>query len=324
MSTAVAAELSILLVADSRQMIRKTLRSYRAGIDPARLEIVVAAFDDSGITEDWLRAEGFVHARVVDAGAGGVARAETRAVRAASAPYVVFAQAHVYPRPGFVDLIAAARESGTWTVIGPSMANANPKSAISRAALRIGYGAWIHGGSRRRAPMVPGHNSAYDREALLSLGDSLEEALPAGCQLQVELALRGHDIYYEPAACMELVSVSRPWWFLVDQFRQGRRFAGERRLRWSLGRRLAYAAGAPLIPFVRLARIIAQNRRADRPSGLWSELPALFCGLMAGGAGECVGYLIGKNVGENFDETALHRLRYVREEERALANAEAD
>jgi hypothetical protein len=304
-------------------MIRETLRCYAAGIDTARLEIVVATWNGSGISERWLRSEGWVHARITDA-SGGMARAERRAIEVATAPLVILAQAHAFPRPGFVEFVFAARRSAAWSVIGPSMANANPTSAASRASLRIGYGHWIHGGARGRASSVPGHNSVYDRAALLSLGDTLDEVLPAGAQLQLELAMRGHEFLYEPNAVMELVNVSLPRWFLVDMFRQGRRFAGERRLRWSFARRLLYGAATPLIPAVRLARIVAQNRAADRPNALWSELPALACGLLANAVGEGVGYLIGKSMRESFDETSLHRLRYVRAEERDLAPVEND
>jgi hypothetical protein len=317
-------ELSILLVADSHEMIRKVLRCYAAQGDPRRLEIVVAAYAGGGISEALLRAEGFVHARVVDSGGGDLARAEARAVRAATAPYVVFAQAHAYPRPGFVGAILAAIETGRWTVIGPVMANANPGSAVSRAAMRIHYGPWC--GERRRGPAaaVPGHNSAYLRDALLALGDDLETVLTAGARLQLELRARGATLFLESRACIEIVNASRLRWFCADLYRQGRRFAAERRLGWSLARRLAYAAGAPLVPAVRLARILGDRATGGRPGGgRLAELAALLLGLVASAAGEMVGYAAGRSSRPDFDETSFHRLRYVSDADRRAQGDES-
>jgi hypothetical protein len=323
-SVAAAPELSILLVADSHEMIRKVLRCYATQGDPRRLEIVVAAYPGAEISESLLRAEGFMHARVIDSGGGDLARAEARAVREATAPYVVFAQGHAYPRHGFVDAILAATAAVRWTVIGPAMANANPGSAVSRAAMRINYGPWS--GARRGGPVatVPGHNSAYLRDALLALGDDLEKVLPAGARLQVELLARGATLFLESHARIEIVNVSRLRWFCADMYRQGRRFAAERRLGWSLARRLGYAAGAPLVPAVRLARILRERTTATQTDGTSpAELAALLLGLVFSAAGEMVGYLAGRSSRADFDETSFHRLRHVNDADRRAQNDES-
>jgi hypothetical protein len=168
---------------------------------------------------------------------------------------------------------------------------------------------------------VPGHNAAYRRTALLALGEGIEKALPAGDQLQKELTARGHELLYEPAARIQIVNVSRPIWFLEDLCRQGVLFAGERGEHWSLARRLAYAAGAPLIPVVRLARIVSQILATDRLGTSWTQLPAILCGLIANAGGEFVGYVFGKNAWADSCETSFHRLSYVRSEDR---RADAD
>ena len=316
MTRAAPPELSILLVADSLAMIQDVLHCYREQGDPGRLELIVAALGGSPISEASLRAAGFPNVRVVDGGEGRLARAEANAVRAASARFVVFAQAHARPRPGYVDAILAAANAGPWAVIGPAIANANPRSAASRAAMRIGYAPWLREGARGPAAEVAGHNSAYLRDALLSLGDDLERVLTAGQRLQVELAARGHRIVYEPAACIELVNVSRAGWFLVDMVRQGRRFASERRIGWTWVSRLAHAAGAPWIPAVRLLRMSSQQGDASRAALGARATLALVAGLVASAAGELVGYLAGPSSRPDFDDTSLHRLRYVRDEER--------
>ncbi len=316
MSLVTPPELALLLVADSHVMIRRVLRCYAAAGDPSRLELVVAALRGADVTEAKLHAEGFRHARVIDGGGGDLAIAEARAARAATAPLVVFAQAHAYPMPGFVDTILNARRSGRWAVVGPRMECANPRSAMARASMRIGYGSWWGGGERGPTDMVAGHSSAYDRVALLSLGDDLEKLLPAGRQLQLELGARGGENFFEPAACVEIVNASERNAFVADQFRQGRLVGGERSIRWSAARRLAYAAGSPLIPTVRLARILAEVVRAGKPRLTASELPALVVGLVVSATGELVGYLFGKSTDSASQEISFHRLLYVREEDR--------
>ena len=180
-----------------------------------------------------------------------------------------------------------------WAVIGPSVEAANPGTSFAWAALWILYGPWVGIRARGVGP-VPGHNSAYRRSALLSLGNSLEESLDAGALLLGELRARGHQSFQLPEACMEIVMPATFGEFMGRVFRQGRQFAGQRSQHWSVVRRLGYAAGSPLIPLVRLARILSLLReRAESRAGL-VRLTSLLLGLIAGAAGEFVGYLRGK------------------------------
>ena len=139
---------------------------------------------------------------------------------------------------------------------------------------------------------MPGHNSAYRREALLALGDGLEASLEAGWQLQDEHCTRGGQCYFEAAALVDVVNPERVGPFVRDLWRLGRQFGCQRRRRWFLLRRLVYAAGSPAIPAVRLARLVADAvRRGD--TTIWRQLPAVSLGLIASAGGEAVGYLIG-------------------------------
>jgi hypothetical protein len=283
---------SILLVTDSLEAIRRVLQAYRAGTDPRRVELVVAAVRDATVTADALAAEGFPNVQVVDGGAGALRIAEWRAFAAASAPLVVFAQAHACPRPGYVAAVTRAWAEGGWTVIGPAVENANPASLLSRAAMAINFGHWSHDPARGETTEVPGHNSAYDRAALAALGDELRELLEAGWQLQVALRGRGHRCFLEPTACVAVVNPSQLATFLLFFFRLGRLVAAQRCRRWPFQKRLAYGAGTPLVPGVRLARLVrdAVRRGFDPP---WVALPLIVVGLVASAAGELVGYVVG-------------------------------
>ena len=287
------ATLSILLVTDSFDAIATALRRYRDATDPTRVELVVAVVGGACVPTEALVAAGFPHVRVIDGGDGAIGVAEWRALQAASAPVVVFAQGHAWPRAGYGDAITAAWTAGLGQVIGPTIANANPDSLVSRVALWLSYGRWMDAHQRGPTTDVPGHNSAYDRAALRSLGDDILHLLEAGWQLQTELKAHGHQFFLEPAACIEIINPTRLVPFVRDQFEAGRLIAGKRCRRWSMQQRLLYAVGSPLIPLVRLWRIVgdAVRRRVDVP---WRGVPLLGLGLMASAAGELCGYVRGE------------------------------
>lgn len=311
-------ELAIVLVTTQPAQLRKVLRCYRAQTDPQRLEIVAVALAGARIMADEITALGFHHVTVLALPGHDIALAEARAVQAATAPRVVFGQPHGYPRPGFVDAILSAARSGSWTVVGPVVETANPGSLVAWASACVHYTSWTHQRPRGPATKLPGHHSAYDRTAVLALGSTLPDHLPAGPALLSALRARGATFLLEPAAGIDLVYISRLGSFLLDQLLQGASYARGRRPEWSRGRRLIYAAGAPLIPFVWLARIARNLRRDGRLHDLWRGLPLLIAGLGLTGAGECVGYLVDWDVDRtpHRADTALDRLRHVRPDER--------
>lgn len=292
----IATQLSILLVTDSHESIGNVLRCYRAQGDPARLEIVIAGLNSVELPATMFTDLGFPHVRTVPGVGGEVGVSEGMAVRAATSPFVVFAQPASYPRPGFVDAILRSRNADELAVIGPSIASANPGTTLSWAALWILYGPWVDVRSRGVTTAVPGHNSAYRRSALLSLGRDLEKSLDAGAQLQVELRARGYQCFLEPEACIEIVMPSAPGEFMSRLFRRGRQFAGQRRRHWSTARRLGYAVASPLIPLVRFTRVFALLSQRGHARSALSGLPALMLGLASSATGELVGYLFGPDL----------------------------
>ncbi|MEP6506891.1 MAG: hypothetical protein ABJC63_01595 [Gemmatimonadales bacterium] len=285
--------LGILLVTDSYEAIVTVLGHYRAQGNPARLEIVIIGLNGIEMPAAAFERWSFPHLRILPSDSGDIGEAEGMAVREATAPFVVFAQAGSYPKPGFVDAILRALESSQWAVVGPSIESANPGTTLSWAALWILYGPWVDARARGGTVSVPGHNSAYNRRALLSLGDDLERFLDAGSQLQVELSARGNRCILEPEARIEIVMPTRPGEFIGRLFQRGRQFAGQRSAFWSLARRLVYVAASPIIPLVRLRRIVALVvQRGQGPAAL-PGFPALLLGLAASATGEMFGYLFG-------------------------------
>ena len=285
--------LSILLVTDSIDSISRVVERYREQGDTSQLELVVACFGGSDFPPEVFQRAGFPNVRTVVTRTFDRGMAEGAAVRTATSDFVLFAQAQSYPAPGFLDALLHEVSRDRWSVIGPSVRAANPGSAFARAALWILYGPWVDVRARG-VGAVPGHNSAYRRSALLSLGSSLEKSLDAGALLLSELRAQGHESFLLPEACMEIVMPATFGDFVRRIFRQGRQFAGQRRQDWSMLRRLGYAVGSPFIPLVRLARILALLNERGHSRAAAIALPSLMLGLIAGAAGEFVGYVAGK------------------------------
>jgi hypothetical protein len=301
LNTTPSPELSVLLVTDRAATIREVIRRYLEQSGEERVEIVVAALPGARLDATTLGAETFARVRIVAVDTYDLGRAEALAVHAACAPRVLFAQAHAFPRDGFLDAMLAAFESGRWAIVGPEVVSANPDSAASWAGMLLHYG----------AGQLPGHFSAYDRERLLELGDRMEALLDVGFALQEAVRARGGRDQLAAGACIEIVNVSHFGWFLVDQFAQSAKFAADRRLAWSVARRLLYTAGFPLIPFVRFARILSDLRRQRRLRELPPRLHALLAGLIASALGEAVGYTVGNLTEGLRADMALHRLDYL-------------
>jgi hypothetical protein len=82
--------------------------------------------------------------------------------------------------------------------------------------------------------------------------------------------------------------------------------------RWSLARRVLYAAGSPLIPFVWLSRTLRIVRwRERRPEVPLLTLPLMLLGSIIWALGECAGYLgAGGDAEVRMSEYELHKLRY--------------
>jgi hypothetical protein len=239
------------------------------------------------------------------------ARARAAGVRAASAHIVAFAEDHSYPAPGWAEALIK-RHQEDWAAVGPAMANANPRTVTSWANLLIEYSEWLHPCPSGEREHLPGHNSAYKRALLLEYGDCLEQMLDAESILHWDLRRKGHRLYLEGAAQTFHENFSRPLPCLPLRFNGGRLFAAARSHSWPLWRRAVFALGSPLIPFLRLARITRQLFIAGRPRHLLPRLwPALFLGLIADGAGELVGYLLGPGGAmATLSDMEFHRERY--------------
>jgi len=281
----------IVSTPDSYDTIRKLIGCLRAQTRRDALEVVLVAPSLEVVRAGLADLRDFCCWRVVQLGRlRTVAQAKAAGIRHATAPVVVLTEDHSFPRPTWAQaLIDAHREP--WAAVGPAMGNGNPESLISWADFIIGYGAWLDPPAGE-ADQLPGHNSAYKRDILLSFGDRLEALLGAESTLHQELRARGYRLYVQPAAQTFHVNFTRPARWVPYLLYSGRLFAAERARSWSLPRRFAFSGASCLIPFVRLKRSLQQIRRS-RPDLLAPVFPALLFALTVDGFGQWLGYTFG-------------------------------
>ncbi|MGH7963364.1 MAG: glycosyltransferase family 2 protein, partial [Candidatus Binatia bacterium] len=280
-----APEMSVIVITpDNYETIRKIIKRLRAQNVKSRLEVVLVAPSADGLGVDAAELNGFSQVRMVEVGAmTSTARARAAGVRQASAPVVAFVEDHAYPANGWAEALIAAHQQ-PWAAVGPVMANANPHSLISWANFLIEYGQWLDPAPAGTAEHLPGHNGSYKRVMLLDYGPELEAILAAESVLQWDLRAKGYQLYLEPAAKTYHQNFSSAFSWIPLRFHGGRLFAASRARGWSPLRRLFYAGGAPLIPLVRLWRIVRELRRPGRQHHLLPRvLPALVAGLAVDG-----------------------------------------
>jgi hypothetical protein len=311
----------IVITPDDITSIRKTIGRIKAQNVRERLEIVIAAPSESALHLNEADLEGFHGFTVVEVGSmASTARARAAGVRAASAPVVAFVEDHAFPAKGWAEaLIAAHRQP--WAAVGPVIANANPRTLTSWVNLVIEYAPWLDPCPGGRAEHLPGHNGSYKRAVLLDYGAELESMLDAESILHWDLRAKGHELYLEPAARTFHQNFSATFPSAPLRFNGGRLFAASRARHWPALRRLLYCAGAPVIPFVRLGRIMRELRKPGRRRDLLPRiLPLLVAALAVDAAGEMVGYALGEgDAMRKLSAMEFHRHRYLAKLDRQAA-----
>jgi hypothetical protein len=299
----------IVITPDRYETVRKTMRHLRAQTVKDRLEIVlvVPTREEAEIDESELKE--FCQYRILEVGeVTSIAGANAVGVRHAAAPIIALTEDHSFPDPDWAEALIRAH-CQPYAAVGPVVRNANPNSIVSWADLLIGYGPWLDPAPAGTVDYLPGHNSSYKRAVLLEYGDELEAMLEAETILHWDLRAKGYQLYLEPAAKTAHANFGRLSSWMPVQFHWGRLFAANRAQRWPWRRRMFFAAGSPLIPLVRLGRVIRELWHPGRQRGLifW-VLPALLLGLCLDGLGQMMGYAFGAgNATQRLGRAEFHR-----------------
>jgi hypothetical protein len=319
-----APALSVILVTpDHFATIRTTVRHLRAQTIGDRLELLIVAPSIAALAAPPGELEGFARCEVIEVGTiTRIARAKLPAVRLATGPVVAFAEDHCFPAPTWAAALVAAH-GAEWAAVGPAISNGNPGTRLSQAAFLLHWLQWAAPRPPGEMQYLPWHNTSYKRDVLLALGDRLPGLLASEASLQDELRANGQRLYLEAAARTTHVNVSRltPW--LGQGYWGGRLYGALRSARWPVGQRLFRAAAAPLVPVVRLSRMLRTIRRSPELRGLTpGVLPAVMLGLIVHAVGECAGYLAGVGPSEErYSTFEMGRARHLAASDRSTIAA---
>lgn len=310
------AKLSIILsTPDSYQTIRATVGHHKKQTVADQIELVIVCPSKTGLGFDPTTLTEFAAVQVVEVGAvRSVAHGNSSGVRAATAPIVVFSEDHAFPEKTWAAALIK-RHDEPYAVVGPAMKNGNPHNSVSWADFFIAYGEWAAPCPSGQPSHLPGHNSSYKRDVLLSYGDQLESMLNAETVLHWDLRGRGHQVFLDSDARVAHLNFALWKSWLPVQFNMGRSFAASRAEHWGAVKKFAFTGGSVLIPAVRLLRVLKHALKPYRRSNrrqVVQALPAMVIGLSIDGFGQMIGYAMGPgNSKERLCTLEFHRVRHI-------------
>ena len=288
--------LSIIVVAEVHsECLRWMLERLRAQTIASELECILVTRSKGGLALAKDAAHGLHSFRVVEDGAmHDAGQAKAAGVRVAKAPLVAFVEDHSYPDPYWAEVLVKAYASAPFAAVGPVVLNANPTSHASWGCFLVYYGMYMQAQAPGQIRHLPGNQSSYRKDVLLAYGARLPEMLQAEIALHAELRARGMALGQEPAAKVFHLNYSRIGPAVREYYLSSRVFAAQRCHGWAAARRLVYVCGSPLLPLIRVKRILVQAHAAGLSIRVTAGAlaPAVLI-LCAGAAGEFLGYALG-------------------------------
>ncbi|MBC7811060.1 MAG: glycosyltransferase [Burkholderiales bacterium] len=313
----------ILLMSRSFDWLQKTLVYWGRQTIHDQIEAIIVRPEhlrDVPIKEEFLRPfHSYRVITILELSAVGVGFAA--GVHEAAGEYVALAEDHAFPQPDVAEkLVAAFRSDPAVVAAGPKIDSANMRSSISQASFINGFWMVMFEQKSRAVSALAGHNTSYRRDFLTGYGDELATVYEVERILHFEIEKQGKTLYIVADATMHHANISRLSMALVHDYWGGRWFGAKRAEDWSVGRKLVYIIGAPLIPLVRLRRIVAAMRQSpDDYRELPKLLPALLLMLAAHAFGEGSGYLLGSGKSsERYAPFELSRREQLSDADRAV------
>ncbi len=315
-----APAMSVILIApDGYKTLSKTVEALRRQKAKDQLEIIIVTPNEQRLGLSHFEMKEFHQFKIIEVGPiVSTGQAEAVGVRNASSPIVVYVEDHSYPAAGWAEALIRAHKND-WAAVGCTLKNANPDTAVSLANFLTDFAPWMNPIKSQEASRLAPHHTSYKREVLLRYGDELGNMLETEAVLHMDLQKKGGRLYLESAAESCHVNISLLSSYIRGEFYGGRVFGAARANRecWSLIRRLIYIAGSPLIPFVRLRRILHDIKRTEvRSKSIPRVLSALAAGLISHTVGEIIGYSFGAlKSAESRVSVELHRFEHLTKSE---------
>lgn len=308
---------AILATRSSFDVIRRTTRHLQVQTIQNKIELLIICRSKEELQLDEAAMDGFWGYQIIEAGDfKSVATPNAVGVRSAKSPIVVLCEDHAFPDPNWAEALIVAHQ-GPYAAVGPVVHNANPDSYVSRADFLIGYGEWSEPMKPSEPHHLPGHNSAYKRDALLAYGDKLDAMMEAETILQWDMISKGQSLYLDPEARLAHTNFAQLSVWTRAQFHAGRAFGGTRAIGWPIWKRIVFTCASPLIPLVRMKRILRHmSRQADiRQRVRPAMVLVVFYGLTLDGIGQMLGYATGVG-GSTQINNEFERINFITEDDR--------
>ncbi len=209
----------------------------------------------------------------------------------ATAPIVALIEDHVFLHPRWAEWVVEAH-AAPCAAVAPRMRNGNPVTATSWANFLICFSDAFGVDSRALVESGPGHNTSYKRAVLDQYRGELEPLYQSERMFHYRLREDGHTILAEPRAELAHVNISILGEALAHAFLGGVLFGAYRAKTMGMAERIARSIFAPLVPVLRLWRLLAAGgyRRimdGGSPARALLLVPLL---LLGHAAGEVAGY----------------------------------
>ncbi len=311
----------ILNHAGSFDSIRKTIAHVARQTAVEELELIVVCEKGRAGTVDAAALTGIPIWQVVEVeGLAYGAIGWAAGIHAARGKAVVMAEDHSFPAANWAEMLMARQREG-YAVIAPAVENGNPGTAVSWANFQLTFIEWFRPGGSGEVRRGPGHNSCYDRGKLLAMGGEMSKWLVSEGFLQDEMQRRGHRVYLEAATRTRHVNISLLRGLWGHSYLGGRIFGGFRAANWPFWKKLIYAGGFWLVPWLRLLRLFQMLATPEqrREARLWTALPLTLSALYCHAFGEAVGTLAGPGEAMlSYQAFETRRLDFVVESEKKL------
>ena len=277
----------VVILHRASKTLMHALECLRSQTIASRLEVVLVT-PDAALAPDMPA----LRIRVVEVGpiiSEGAAKAA--GILAAASDYVAFIEDHSFPERTWAEALLERHGKGDYAAVGPVVGNANPWTAVSWGCFLVFYSQWMAARPDTAVRHLAANQSCYRREILLDYGQDLAAMLEAESVLHYDLLRRDYRLSQTAAARIMHMNFSRLSPVLHEYFLASRVFALKRRRLWPGWRRAVYAAGSPLLPLIRLPRVLGESRRGHvRAMTLLRALVPVLMILCAGAAGEMLGY----------------------------------
>lgn len=300
---------TVLVTPTGPRFLRRTVQAMAAQSVADRIELLIAA-PSTDVTEIEPLLDAFHSVKLQTVGAiDNVDFAVGRALPHATAPVIASIEDHAFPDADWAENLLSAYEGTDAVAVGSAVLNANPQSGLSWTNILLAYSQWSDATPEGPISWISHHNGSFRRDALAQFDPEEYWAwFTREGTIVRKLAEAGGTFRFAPSARVRHLNPSNlPSTFALRRD-VGRLYAANRMRdeQWGLGKRMAYAALSPAIPFLRYVRMRKElfGKRAELREA--KHGPAMFLGLVFDALGQMIGYVSG--VGRARDRLATFEM----------------